>query len=372
MPFMHQPLTPAVLADLRRPRKYPAVSVLLPTHRREPDNAQDAVRLRNLLEEAKEAVHNDPEVSRSDRIDVIRRLDQALSEVDLVHAEEGLAIFAAPGEHQIWSLSRPVPARVLLAQTFLTRNLVAAHAADQPYWVLALDSRLATLWSGSRRHAPEPAPDSVSGAFPVRRPEVDFDPERQERIGDTPSTFDDEETRHYLREVTEAVAAVQAVDPRPVYAIGELEALAALDEAGPVVREAVARVTQGGLADGPGEALGRAVRDADRAQDAEAVVTVLDDLDRARGRKAFAGGVDEVWQSVTEGRAALVAIEDGYRATVRDDGEHLVPAASDERGARDDIVDEIAEQALDTGARVRFVPDGALSDTGQIAAVLRY
>ena len=58
------------------------------------------MRLRNLLEEAKDAVHNDPEVSRADRIDVIGQLDQALGEVDLVHAEDGLAIFAAPGEHQ--------------------------------------------------------------------------------------------------------------------------------------------------------------------------------------------------------------------------------------------------------------------------------
>ncbi|WP_329128797.1 chemotaxis protein [Streptomyces sp. NBC_01476] len=372
MPSTHQPLTPAVLAELRRPRKYPAVSVLLPTHRREPDSTQDAVRLRNLLEEAKEAVHNDPEVSRADRIDVIGQLDQALAEVDLVHAEDGLAIFAAPGEHQVWSLGRSVPARVLLAQTFLTRNLVAAHTANQPYWVLALDSRLATLWSGGRSHVPEPVSDQVSPAFPVRRPETDFDPERQERIGDTPGTFDDEGTRRFLREVSEAVAAVQAVDPRPLYAVGEAEVLTALDDAGPVVREAVARVTQGGLAEGPGEALGRAVRDADRAQDEETVAGVLADLDRARGRKEFAGGVDEVWQSVSEGRAGLVAIEDGYRTTVRDDGDHLVPAGSGDRGARDDIVDEIAEQALDTGARVQFVPDDALADVGRIAAVLRY
>jgi hypothetical protein len=367
---MHQPLTPAALADLRRPRKYPAVSVLLPTHRREPDNAQDSVRLRNLLEEAKNAVHNDPEVTRGDRIDVIGQLDQALGEVDLVHAEDGLAIFAAPGEHQVWSLGRSVPERVLLAQTFLTRNLVAAYAANQPFWVLAFSADVATLWSGSRRQNLERA--DGAGLFPVRRPQIDFDPERQERIGDTPSVYNDEDTRTFLREVTEAAGAVLAADPRPLYVVGETEALSALDEVGPVVGEAVDRIPQGGLAEGPAEALGRAVREADRKRDEAVVAAVLDDLDRARGRKAFAGGVDEVWQSVTEGRVALVAIEDGYRTTVRDDGAHLVPASAEERGARDDIVDEIAEQALDTGAEVRFVPDGGLADSGHIAAVLRY
>ncbi|MEC3992218.1 chemotaxis protein [Actinacidiphila sp. DG2A-62] len=369
MPTTHQPLTPAVLADLRRPRKYPAVSVLLPTHRREPENAQDAVRLRNLLEEAKEAVHSDPEVNRDDRIDVIKQLDLAMGEVDLVHAEDGLAIFAAPGEHQVWSLGRSVPARVLLAQTFLTRNLVAAHAAEQPYWVLAVDSECATLWSGSRTHAPEQADD---GLFPLRRPALDFDPERQERIGDTPSTFNDEETRRFLREVAEATGTVLAADPRPLYVVGESAALAALDEADGVVATAVSRVTQGGLAQGPGQALARVVREADRERDERTVAEVLADLDRARGRRAFAGGVDEVWACVSEGRAALVAIEDGYRTTVREDGEHLVPAAPGERGARDDILDEIAEQGLDTGARVHFVPDGVLADAGRIAAVLRF
>ncbi|HEY3482477.1 MAG TPA: chemotaxis protein, partial [Streptomyces sp.] len=111
---MHAPLSPSTLTDLRRPRHYPAVSVLMPTHRREPDNAQDAVRLRNLLAEAKDAVRSDPEVSRADRIDVVGQLDQAMSEVDLVHAEDGLAIFAAPGEHQVWTVDREVTPRVVL------------------------------------------------------------------------------------------------------------------------------------------------------------------------------------------------------------------------------------------------------------------
>jgi peptide subunit release factor 1 (eRF1) len=59
--------------------------------------------------------------------------------------------------------------------------------------------------------------------------------------------------------------------------------------------------------------------------------------------------------------------------TVRDDGgDHLVPAESGDLDAREDIVDEIVEQCLDTGAEVRFVPDGSLGDAKGIAGVLRY
>ncbi len=58
--------------------------------------------------------------------------------------------------------------------------------------------------------------------------------------------------------------------------------------------------------------------------------------------------------------------------TMRDDGEHLLPADDGDLDAREDIVDEIVEQCLETGADVRFVPDGALADADGIAGVLRY
>lgn len=364
---MHSPLSPATLADLRRPRHYPAVSVLMPTHRREPDNAQDVVRLRNLIAQAKDEVQSDPEVSRADRIDVVEQLDKALTEVDLVHAEDGLAIFAAPGEHQVWSLDRSVPERVLLAQTFLTRNLIAAQAADRLYWVLALSADHATLWGGGRERLTE----HTAGGFPMTRSLPDPDVEREERIGDRPSTFNDEETRRYLREVADAVGTVLTAEPRPLYVVAEAEALAVLDEVGPAAKEAT-RVIQGGLSKGPAEAVRQAVQPAVRERGEQDVADVLAELDAARGRRTFAAGVDEVWHAVVEGRAAVVVIEDDYRTTVRDDADHLVPAAPGAPGARDDIVDEIAEQALDTGARVHFVPDTKLDGSHHIAAILRY
>jgi peptide subunit release factor 1 (eRF1) len=110
--------------------------------------------------------------------------------------------------------------------------------------------------------------------------------------------------------------------------------------------------------------------------DAEArknTVTVTRELESARGRKEFAAGVDEVWQNAREGRVRLLAVEENYRVTVRDDhGDHLIPADSDDLDAREDIVDEIVEQCLETGADVRFVPDGTLNDATGIAGVLRY
>ena len=365
---MYRALTSATLAELRRPRAYPAVSILMPTHRREPDNAQDPVRLRNLVAEAKERVQADPEVSRADRIKVVEQLEAALTEIDLVHSEDGLAVFVSPDEHQVWTLGRSAPARVVLSDTYLTRNLVATQAAERPYWVLVLAVDHARLWSGGLERVTE----RTNGAFPLSRSLEDPDSERKERIGDLPSTYTDEQTRQFLREADAALATVLAAEPRPLYVVGEAAALSLLDDVGTAVKSAAAHIPHGGLAQGTAEAVWHTVRPSVEEQARKDVADALKQLDLSKGRKEFAAGIDEVWQKVNTGRVALLAVEENYRATVRDDGEHLVHADAEEQGAREDIVDEIVEKALDTGAQVRFVPDGELADAGQIAAVLRY
>ncbi|OIJ98404.1 chemotaxis protein [Streptomyces colonosanans] len=365
---MEHDLSPATLAELRRPRSYPAVSVLTPTHRRGPDNTQDPVRLRNVVAEAKKQLEADPAVTRERRNDVVRQLDQALAEVDLSHAEDGLVIFAAPGEHQVWSLARTVPERVVLSDTFLTRNLVSAQAAERPFWVLSAAADRVTLWSGSIDRVTE----DHTGGFPLTRSRENFDAERREQIGNTPSIFRDEETRHFLREADTALSAVLREHPRPVYITGEPTALSCLDEVGTVSKDAV-HVPHGGLAHGTPDAVWQALRPVIEAHDRQDIDTVSRELVTARGRKAFAAGVDEVWQNASDGRIHLLAVEENYRVTVRDDaGDHLVPAESGDLDAREDIVDEIVERCLDTGAEVHFVPDGTLGDAQGIAGVLRY
>ncbi|MET9922907.1 chemotaxis protein [Streptomyces sp. NPDC006435] len=364
---MNPVLSGEVLAELRRPRPYPAVSLVMPTHRREPDNAQDQVRLRNLLTEAEKALTQDPDVPRERRADILDELGRAAAEVDLVHAEDGLVIHVAQGEHQVWSLPRAVPERVVLSDTFLTRNLVAAAAAERPYWVLAVAADRVSLWSGD----PERVVETERDGFPLTRSLEDPDAERKERIGDLPSTFRDEATRQFLREAHEKLRAVLAAEPRPLYVLGSAEALALLEELGPPAPETVA-VEHGGLADGPAAEVHRAVEPSRTARETAAVSAVVTELDAARGRREFAGGIDEVWLAAKEGRARVVAVEDDYRTVVREEGGHLEPAGSGEPGARDDMVDEIVERALDTGADVRFVPADTLADEGRIAAVLRY
>jgi hypothetical protein len=383
-------LTPAVLRELRAPRPYPALSLTARTYRREPDNAGDALRLRNLVSEAHKRLHADPEVSHEARKRVGEQLDRAVAEVDLAHAGDGLVLLASADEHQVWRIPRSVQDRVVLSETYLSRNLVAAAAQERPYWVVAGDADEARLWSGAREAL---RPRDAAG-FPVRPEEIPNDSQRMQRKGQARNLYSNEDVRAYLRDVDAALARLLAEAPRPLFLAGLPQTLGVLEEVGDTSDQWSGRLAKGAktsYADltGPELAAEIAVPRAEYAerQTAEA----LDRLGEAQGAKRLAAGVDEVYRAVLEGRLDELVVEEHYEVLVRlkrgsgstpgSAGEVLEVLQADEVTAdqvhedpelHDDFVDEIIEAALDTDARVSFVPDDRIADYGRIAARLRY
>lgn len=289
-------LTAGLLQELRAAKPYPALSLTMPTHRRAPDNAQDAVRLRNLVSEAGNRLDADPGVTREVRAAVKQQLDRAVAEIDPRRALDALVVLATADDHQIWQLPRTAPERVVLSDTYLTRNLVAAKAQAQPFWALTVSADHATLFSGTS----DAAHEEHIGGFPLTAPREAPNPQREERIGDTPSTFSDEETRQFLRTVDEKLRRVLATDPRPLYLVGLAPALALLDEVGESAKGAAGRVTKGAPADTSPSDLLTELRPALEARQKRFAAEIDGKLDEARGRRAFAGGLDEVWAAVRE------------------------------------------------------------------------
>lgn len=365
-------LTPDLLRRLRAPRAYPAVSLTMPTNRRDPRGEQDGVRLRNLLTQALHRLDTDPDVPRSARSAVREQLESAVTEVDLRHTLHGLLVLADGSGHSVWYLPRTAPEGVVFSDTYLTRNLVAAFAQSRPYWALGVSADRATLWSGFGDTLREHRQDG----FPMTPDEGEWDVEREERIGDTPSTFRDEETRRFLRSVDSALGAVLARRPRPLHLVGLAPALALLEQSGnAATHRAVGRLVKGGFTDGPATALRKELRPLVQEHARRERADVLGRLDTARSHRAFAAGLDEVWAAVREKRAELVALEEDFNQTVRVSEGHLLPvegAGVSWPEVRDDMVDELVETALDGGSEVVFLPEDSLAAHARVAASLRY
>lgn len=367
-------LTPTVLRDLRRERRYPALSLLMPTHRHRPETAQDPIRLRNLLTEAKKRIADDPKVERVVRLDLEGQLDRAAAQVDFEHSEDGLLILVAPGEHHNWQLTSPspVPDRLVVADTFLTRNLVAAKIYARPYWVLVISEDAAHLWEGSG----EQLTQTEDLGFPLD-PGI---PDREDAIpgpnfGIKPGRQRDERLRQYYRAIDTALGKAMGHDKRPVFVVGTTSALALFDDVSEHSGEFAGRLTQAGLDKAPAHELAERLRPVLEEYSDTLNGAALDRLTKARGQKRFAGGLGEAWEAVGQGRGGLLLVEEHYQAAARIEGDHLTAILEDGTGGpgfEQDVVDQLIEAALDKETEVRFVPDGALADDGRVALVLRY
>lgn len=100
----------------------PCLSLYQPTHRHHPDNQQDPLRFRHLVETLGQSL------ATSYPADTIRSLLEPFealgSDRDFWnHTLDGIAVLGAPGLFQVYALQRPVPELAVAADRFHTKPL---------------------------------------------------------------------------------------------------------------------------------------------------------------------------------------------------------------------------------------------------------
>ncbi len=137
----------------------PCLSLYQPTHRRHPENQQDPIRYRNLLktlEESLQRKYQTPEVAS-----LLAPMQALAADASFwKHTSEGLAVFAAPGLFEIFTLLRPVPERAIVADSFHVGPLLRILQSADRYQVLGLNQQAVRLFEGNRDRLEEiePAP----------------------------------------------------------------------------------------------------------------------------------------------------------------------------------------------------------------------
>ncbi|REE99455.1 hypothetical protein [Thermomonospora umbrina] len=349
------------LSELRKPRAFPAVSVMVPAHRRTPTSLRDPAGRRTLLTEVRRRLDADTRVPPGAAEEVVQGLQGALAEVDFGRARDGLVLFAAPGEHHAFLLDQPVEERIVVDHAFATRDLVAAHTRATRYWLVVLSDTV-RLWDGRSDSLTE----VDAGGFPIVGP----------RSG-TGGPFDAERRRRFHREVAAALGLVNGRDPRPVIVAGVTRDQAFFEEAARGTIVLAGRID--GDHDGAGSAeLAELARPVLAAYEDLREVAVLSELEAARGLRRYAAGLAEVVRPAEEGRGAHLVVERGYYApAVRSADGALVPVdglPGEIRGTEvvEDAVDAVIDTVLEYGGEVTFVSDGFLIDHAGIALVVRY
>ena len=347
---------------------YPAVTITMPTHRTSPENKQDPIRLRNLVKQASDRLLS--EFSKREIEPVLGRLEYLAAGVDFRHLLDGLALFANHDFARAISLPFTLTERVVVDETFYTRDLVFAMNRTPRYWVLVLSEKPTRFYEATRDDLIE----IQAGGFPMIHEGPGGEEPLPGGFGIKRSHIRDERHRQFFRKVDEALKPFLAGDPLPLVVVGVERYLAFFDEVTGHKDAIVARVL-GSHDKTSAYELGKLVWPFAKENLAQRRLKVMAELERAIGEQKTVSTVGEVWRLAHEGRGRLLLVEEDfhYPATVDESGMILSPAADPETpGIIDDAVDEIIETVLAKQGEVVFVENGQLAAHQRIALILRY
>ena len=355
------------LHELQYVHTYPCLTITLPTHRTSPDNKQDPIRVKNLVTEGTNRLLG--EFSKREVAPLIDRLNTLVDTIDYKYTLDGLMLVVNREMAREYVLPFALNERVVVDETFFTRDLVHALNRTRRYWVLSLSEQTTRLFAATR----EDLEEITTGGFPMRHTGPGGDAPLPGGIGVNTSAYRDDRHRQFFREVDNAFRAFRAEDPLPLALAGVDRYLAFFREVAPA-SEIIA--TLPGNADhlSPHD-LGRriwpSVGEGFTARRRE----VLQHLEAARGQHRMASTLGEVWHLAGLGQGKVLVVEEGFHQPARlnewgqlnlnvDD-----PTAPD---VMDDAVDEVITTVLDKGGQVVFVEDGELALHDRIAMILRY
>jgi hypothetical protein len=343
----------------------------MPTHRAHPKNQQDAIRLKNLLNDARRRLGE--EVGKRPSWPLMDRLEALSEEIDWRFNQDGLAMYASEDFAAWYRLPFPVEARVTIDRTFDTRDIIYALHRTPRYRVLSLAEHPTRLFEGSGSELEE-----VRGAgFPISRKGTPGATRRPDAPQMSKSNTREAHLDEFLVEVDRALTAIAETDRLPIVLIGTARSITrfehlstnlgdisiriegSYDEASPAEIAALAWPRFGEWLAGQRQA-------------------AIQEVNTALGGRRLASGIDDSWKAARAGQGAKLVTEEGYRqpAVLHRDGWELEILT--EEGATtgpthlDDAVDELTEMVIEKGGEVVFVEEGTLADHGRVALILRY
>lgn len=347
---------------------YPCISITLPTHRTSPQNRQDPVRVKNLVREAADRLLE--EFPKREMEPLLIRLEKLAESIDYNNLLDGLVLYANQDYSHNFVLPFQVAERVVIDDTFFTRNLVHALNHTTRYWVLVLSEKPTRLYEGIHdtlievqeegfpmTHAGPGGSKSLPGGQGVRK-----------------SAYRDEYHRKFFRQVDSTLKKFMDDDRLPLILVGVDRYLSFYKEVTNYPDMIIGEITGNHDKTSPQD-LSKLIWPLIEEHQKEKRDQVLGVLYKAVSDRKVASEINDIWRKSFAGRGHLLLVEENFHfpARVDESGQHLTPAEDvTAPDVIDDAVDEIIEAIISMGGEVVFMEDGQLADHQRMALILRY
>jgi hypothetical protein len=346
---------------LRNSSGYPAISMLLPTHRTSPENKQDPIRLKNLLTETRSRLAE--EFTKRD----LSRLEQQINKLDQIdhtYNKEGLAIFINEDLFEYERLLFAPEERVVIDETFATRDLIRAMHKAENYYVLVISRQKIRLFEGFLERVHE----VKDFGFPMENNTL-YETNSEMR---SVSNREDDLIKEFFNRGDKAFQVVYQTNAAPLFVMGVDRNISHYFEIADKKKIIAGGITTGGD-DATVHEVAQLAWPLARKMFEDRASEAISTLEKAVSNNRFESDLQLIWNAISEGRGDTLFVEKGYfQAAILEDGNITLSDTPSAPNVIDDIIDEVVELCLQYGGSVVFCEDGSLEKFQRMALVTRY
>ena len=371
--------------DIIYGEKGPFISLYQPTHKYRPENKQDPIRFKNLIQKIEASLkerHNEED------IELIMKPFKDLAEDKLFwnSTSDGLAILSNGDKCIVYKLQRPVEELALVSDRFHIKPLIRYFQSADRYHLLGLDRKQFTLYEGNRYGFEEveldpDIPRTIEDVLGDERSEPYLNPGAYGGAGGTPMFHGhggrkdeiDKDTEKYFRYVDKFILD-NFSNPMKIPLI-----LVALDEHHGVFNNITNNpylMDSGIRQDYTALDLGQMRESAWRIIEAfylEKTKKVISRYNIERAKFKASDDLGQVSRGVVENRVDTILLEADRRITGTINKETGELKRQVKSGSEfDNVLDELAKMVFENKGQVIILPKERMPSTTGAAAIYRY
>ncbi|MCX7549956.1 hypothetical protein [Xanthomarina sp. F2636L] len=341
------------------------ISIIMNTHRTKPDYLKDALQLKNLIKDAEIRLLAD--TGKKTAQNLIDKVQALAEQIDHSHNLESLIFFVNENVAEYTRLPIQVVDRVVIDNTFATRDLVRAMHYEANYYVLVLSQEKVRLIEASN----DKVVKEYSKPFPMENKQFYSRSKPESSIASRQSNL----IAEFFNQVDKELNIIRQSNPLPVL-------ICTVEENYPEYikiadqKQSIYEVFLNK----------NRILEKDHAIISEAWKLVeshtitqnnkrKSELLKAVTENKFLSDTNEIWKAIIEGKIQTLFIEQGLFQPAIIENDEIIYVSDIQKNNNeliDDIYDELIELNMSYGGDVVFLPKGELTKFNGFGAITRY
>lgn len=341
------------------------ITIILNTHRTSPDNKKDPLTLKNLIKDAETRLFADE--TKKDAQQLVQRLLDVEAQIDHSHNLESLILFVNEDIAEYTRLPIVVEDRVIIDNTFATRDLIRSLHYNTNYYVLVLSRQKTRLIEAFNdkvvAEIGKPFPFENTQSYPTNKAE-------QSNAARQTTLF-----AEYFNRVDKEVNKIRKEKPLPVLICSDEanyhEYLKVADEKQSIfdtfLNQNRVELKAHHIVDEAWKIVQKHTINKNHARKEE--------LLKAVGSGRYLSDVNDIWKAISAGKVQTLFIEENLFQPGYMNADKITLVSDEERntkGVVDDIYDEMIEANMEYGGDAVFLPKGELTKFDGFGAITRY